>query len=128
MADYISVVVVHIDGKHGCKIFGCVKRDRDYDQNKSRPAMRMMAEVRKSAELYNKVFDALVSRPEIAVNMEIHLDINEMAKHGSSCVVDEAIGYVRGVCGITPQIKPDAFSASYAADRYKEIVGMKVAH
>ena len=124
-ASYISVVVVHVDGKHGCRIFGCVVDEKDYDQNKHRPAMRMMSEVRKSCELYNKVFDAMVARPEIALNMEIHLDINHLEEHGSSCVVNEAIGYVKGVCGIEPQIKPDAFSASYAADRYKEIVGLK---
>ena len=31
-ADYTSVIVVHVDGKHGCKLFGEVVRERDYDQ------------------------------------------------------------------------------------------------
>ena len=128
MADYISVVVVHIDGRRGCKIFGCVKREQIFDQNKKRPAMRMMTEVRHSAELYLKVFDALIDRAEIAENIEIHLDINDKIEHGSSCVVDQAIGYIKGVCGVEPQIKPDAFSASYAADRWKEIVHISNAH
>ena len=32
-ADYASVVVVHIGGRHGCRVFGQVDRERDYDQN-----------------------------------------------------------------------------------------------
>ena len=28
-ADYIVAVVVHIDGRHGCKIFGAVQRERE---------------------------------------------------------------------------------------------------
>ncbi len=28
-ADYTLCVVIHIDGKHGCKIFGEVHRERD---------------------------------------------------------------------------------------------------
>ena len=30
-ADYTVAIVVHIDGKHGCKIFGYHVRERDYD-------------------------------------------------------------------------------------------------
>lgn len=127
VADYISVVVVHIDGCRGGKIFGCVNREVDYDKNKHKPAMRMMTEVRKSCELYNKVFDALTVKPEIALNMEIHLDINRMKEHGSSVVIDEALGYVRGVCGIEAKAKPDAWSASYCADRFKEIMHLEKA-
>src|SRR3990167_7423561 len=126
MADYISVVVVHIDGKHGCKIFGCVKREKVIDTDQGRPIHRMMAETYKSAELYQKVYDALVKEnDERALSIEIHLDINSLEEHASSLVVDQAVGYIKGVCGIEPQIKPDAFSASYAADRWKEIAGLK---
>ena len=57
-ADYTAVIVVHIDGKHGCKIFG-------------------------------------------------------------ESVVQQAIGYIRGVCNVSPRVKPDAFAASCAADRYR---------
>ena len=30
-ADYTIAVVVHIDGRHGCKIFGEVQTERDFD-------------------------------------------------------------------------------------------------
>ena len=44
-ADYITAIVIHIDGKHGCKIFGGVERERDYDQKQNRPRYRLMNEV-----------------------------------------------------------------------------------
>ncbi len=31
-ADYVLAIVIHIDGKHGCKLFGEVYREKDYDQ------------------------------------------------------------------------------------------------
>ena len=31
-ADYILAIVVHIDGKHGCKLFGEVIREKDFDK------------------------------------------------------------------------------------------------
>ena len=36
-ADYIIAIVIHIDGKHGCKIFGEVTRERDYEKIKNKP-------------------------------------------------------------------------------------------
>ena len=53
--------------------------------------------------------------------MEIHLDINPDEQYGSSCVAQQAIGYIRGVCNVVPMIKPYAFAASGAADRIKEL-------
>jgi hypothetical protein len=41
---------------------------------------------------------------------------------GSSCVVGEAIGYIKGMCNVVPFVKPKAFAATYCADRLKEIV------
>jgi len=111
-ADYTVVVVVHIDGKHGCKVFGEFVSERDFDQKKSRPAMRLMTEVYKVSEMFQRLADVLVDR-----HVEVHLDINPNKNYGSSCVVDQAIGYVRGMCNVVPLVKPNAFAASYAADR-----------
>mgnify|MGYP003350749309 CR=1 FL=1 len=55
-------------------------------------------------------------------HVEVHLDINPDEMYGSSCVVNQAIGYVRGTCNLTPLVKPNAFAASYAADRLKEVL------
>jgi len=54
-------------------------------------------------------------------DVEVHLDINPDEMHGSSCVVQQAIGYIRGTCNVIPMVKPDAFAASYAADRLKSL-------
>jgi len=116
-ADYTLAIVVHIDGNHGCKIFGEVQRERDYDQRKDRPRMRLMNEVYKIAELYLKLADVLEDR-----YVEVHLDINPDEMYGSSCVLNEAIGYIKGMCNVIPMVKPNAFAASVAADRMKEIL------
>jgi len=115
-ADYILAVVVHVGGKHGCKIFGKIIRERDYDQQKNKPRMRLMNEVYKAAELY------LELQAELDVEIEVHLDINPNEKYNSSIVINEAVGYIKGMCNVVPLIKPNAFAASYAADRMKTLV------
>ena len=121
-ADYTLAVVVHINGNNGCKIFGEVQRERDYDQRKDRPRMRLMNEVYKIAEMYLKLHDVLEGR-----EVEVHLDINPNEMHGSSCVINEAVGYIRGMCNVVPMVKPNAFAASYAADRLKHAMHRQAA-
>lgn len=116
-ADYTLAIVVHINGNNGCKIFGEVQRERDYDQRRDRPRMRLMNEVYKIAELYQKLQEVLEDR-----EVEVHLDINPNEMHGSSCVINEATGYIRGMCNVIPMVKPNAFAASYCADRLKHIM------
>ena len=116
-ADYTLAVVVHIDGCHGCKIFGEVQRELDFDQKKSKPALRLMNEVYKVSDLFQSLVEVLEDR-----HVEVHLDINPDEKYGSSCVVQQAIGYIKGTCNVTPMVKPKAFAASYAADRLKEVL------
>lgn len=113
-AEYTTVVVVHINGKNGCRIFGEMDRERDYDQRSDRPSMRLMNEVYRVSELFQRLAPVLEDR-----EVEVHLDINPDEMHGSSCVVQQAIGYIRGTCNVIPMIKPNAFAASYAADRLR---------
>ena len=113
-ADYVLAIVVHINGNNGCKLFGEVQRERDYDQKNSQPRMRLMTEVYKVSELYLRLGEVLEGR-----NVEVHLDINPDDQYGSSCVISQAIGYIKGTCNITPSVKPNAFAASYAADRFR---------
>lgn len=115
-AEYTVAVVVHIDGRHGCKIFGEITRERDYDQRADRPSMRLMNEVYRVSEMFQKLAPALEDR-----EVEVHLDINPNELHGSSCVIQQAIGYIRGTCNVIPMVKPNAFAASYAADRLKSL-------
>lgn len=117
MADFTLAVVIHHEGCHGCKIFGEVQTEQDFDSKKGRPVVRLMTEVYKVAELYLKLSDVLADR-----EVEIHLDINPEEQHASNAVVQQAIGYIKGVCQMTPRIKPEAFAASVAADRLKEVL------
>lgn len=111
-AEYCSVVVIHYDGNHGCKIFGNIVSERDFDQKLNKPKLRLMSEVIKTAQLYLDLQESIGSR-----HVEIHLDINPNEKYNSSCVITEAVGYIKGMCNIVPFVKPKAFAASVAADR-----------
>ena len=113
-ADYVLAIVVHINGNNGCKIFGEVHRERVWDQKVSKPAMRLMTEVYKVSELYLKLAEVLEGR-----DVEVHLDINPDEMHGSSCVISQAIDYIKGTCNVIPFVKPHAFAASYTANRFK---------
>jgi predicted RNase H-related nuclease YkuK (DUF458 family) len=76
-----------------------------------------MTEVYKISEVYLKLHEILEDKI-----VEVHLDINPNEMHGSSCVVAQAIGYIRGVCNVIPMVKPQAFAASYAADRLNQVI------
>ncbi len=110
-ARYTVVLIVHINNCNGGKVFGYNMQERDYDQKFDKPRMRLMNEVYKVSEVYLELGDVLENH-----EVEVHLDINPDEKWGSSCVIREAAGYIRGVCGVEPKVKPDAFAASYAAD------------
>lgn len=114
-AHYTTVVVVHVDGSRGCKIFYEKSSEVDYDQKKNRPQMRMMNEVYKASEMF------LTLSPHIERDIEIHVDINPDECHGSSCAYSQALGYIQGVCGVKPKFKPDAWAASKGADRGKRL-------
>lgn len=116
-ADYTLAIVIHIDGCHGCKIFGEVQTEIDYDRKASRPSTRLMNEVYKVAELYQKIHEAIGDK-----EVQIHLDINPSEQHNSSIVIQQAVGYIKGVCNVIPMVKPKAFAASYAADRLKDLL------
>lgn len=110
-ADFYKVIVVHKDCAHGCKIFGEIVTEEDYTTNKKKPTHRLWNEVYKVSELYLKL--AELTDKEI----EVHLDLNPKKNYASNLIVDQAIGYIRGTCNVVPLIKPEAFAASYCADR-----------
>jgi predicted RNase H-related nuclease YkuK (DUF458 family) len=112
-ATYTTVVVIHVDNSKGCKVFCKTEIKRDYDKIAGKPAMRMMAEACCVVEAYNQLEEDLLD-----FDVEVHLDINPNPLYGSSCAYGSAKGYVAGVTGLPVKTKPEAFAASYAADRY----------
>lgn len=115
-ADYATVVVVHYDGNRGAKIFGEIVTERDYDQSRDKPRMRLMNEVMRAAQMYLDLAESIGDR-----KYEVHIDINPDFKHGSSCVINEAMGYIKGMTGVTPKVKPSAWAASIAADKFPSL-------
>lgn len=110
VARYAVVLVVHKNNSNGCKIFGYTREERDYDKF-NKPRTRLMNEVYMVAECYLEFAPILEGR-----HVEVHLDLNPDEYHESNRVAKQAVGYILGVTGITPMIKPEAFAASYAAD------------
>lgn len=118
-AKYAAVCVVHINSKHGCRVFKHRSTEPDYDAKKNRPSLRLMNEVIKSCELYVQL------APHIDdFDVEIHCDVNSDPRHGSNCVATQAAGYVLGVTGLREsqvKLKPDAWCASAGADHFANI-------
>ena len=98
------------------KVFGEIVTERDYDQSKDKPRMRLMNEVMKAAQMYLDLAESIGDR-----ECEVHIDINPNEKHGSSCVINEAVGYIKCMTGVTPRVKPSAWAASVCADRFPEL-------
>jgi len=110
-ARYATVAIIHMNGNKGCRIFHNISHESDYDLRKNRPKMRMMNEVAKVCMLYTELAPFIDE-----FDIEIHLDISTNPKYGSNCAAVEAAGYVLGVTGIEPKLKPESWAASFGAD------------
>lgn len=107
-----TVVVLHINGKNGCRVLGFNSVRTVVDAQYSKPFSRMLAEAYEVLEAYEHIKNCIDGR-----HFEIHLDINPNESHGSSVAVKAASGLIHGVTMIKPKLKPFAFAASCAADR-----------
>lgn len=110
-AKFATVCIIHKNGNNGCKVFSNTSYEVDYDLKANRPKMRMINEARKACEMYLQVAPLIDE-----FDIEIHLDVNTDPKYGSNCAAQEAAGYVLGMTGIVPKLKPEGFAASYGAD------------
>lgn len=110
-AKFATVCIIHKNGNNGCKVFSNTSYEVDYDLKANRPKMRMINEARKVCEMYLQVAPLIDE-----FDIEIHLDVNTDPKYGSNCAAQEAAGYVLGMTGIVPKLKPEGFAASYGAD------------
>ena len=119
-AEYAVVVVIHINGNNGGKIFAETSVERDYDNIFSKPFTRMLKEAEKVSELHNRLKDIFTD-----FEVSIHLDISTKKTCGSNVALEAAVGYVKAMTNVTPLTKPNAWSASYAADRAPEILSQR---
>lgn len=106
MAKYTVVIVIHMDSKHGCKIFHESQSIPDYGNLRQ----RLMHEVALATQTATEILDVVGER-----NLTIHLDLNQDPKHKSNIAVNEALGWCKGL-GLNAEVKPAAWAASTAAD------------
>ncbi len=109
VARFVTCVIVY--EKDNNKIFFEVSKEKDFDQNPAKPQLRMMQETQKITDIALKLIDIILDK-----DFEIHLDINKSALHGSNCALGQATGYVWGLLGVEPIVKPDSWAASCVAD------------
>ena len=108
---YATVVILHIDGNKGGRLFSFVEKEMDY-QGPKNPRLRLVNEAYKAADIANALLGGLGDR-----ELQIHLDLNTDPAHKSSIALKEACGLVLGMTGIQPKVKHEAWAASTAADR-----------
>lgn len=112
---FATVVCIHYNGNNGVKVFGEITYEKAIKEDDSKPINKMLAEVNKVIELYNRLEDVLIHRIN---DVEIHLDINPNENEGSYVAHGAAKGIVEGMVGIMPIFKPFAFASTCAADKF----------
>jgi len=114
---YVTALVVHYIGEdgvgNGAKVFTDIKIEDAIKENLARPFVRMMREVQLVTELYMNFEDILLER-----EVEIHIDVNPDKSAGSNVAYGAAKGMIKGMIGIDPICKPDAWCASTVSDKY----------
>jgi hypothetical protein len=95
----------------------CIERSfkmNVHKMNKEGVNERMMTEVSKSIEVAYEIAPLL---DKWGIKLEIHADINPDPRWESHKALSSAIGYILGM-GYDFKIKPEAWAASYAGDKY----------
>ena len=105
-ASYCVAIILHMDSKHGCRIFHATEKHADFGNLRQ----RLLKEVELAVNVTTEILDVVGDR-----YIEIHLDLNPDVKHKSSVVVKESLSWARSL-GIEAKIKPDGFAATHAAD------------
>ena len=106
---YVTTVILHKNQTQGCQIFKQYIVERDYGSLRQ----RLLKEVEFGIGIGYALADVIGTRP-----FEIHLDLNPNPEHKSSVCIKEANGYVLGMLGFKPKVKPEAFAASSVSDRW----------
>jgi len=113
VARYMISVIAHYDGKHGGRVFGGVSYHPIIDSNLGKPFNRLFKEAEMVVSTYEELYDVLHDK-----EVELHIDVNPEKGTGSNCVYGAATGYIKGMTGIDPIVKPEAWAASCVADHF----------
>lgn len=110
-ARYATVVILHKSSRNGAQLFHTTETLPDYGKKTESLMQRLTQEVTFAVEAVGEIKESLGDR-----HIEVHVDVNTDPKHASSIAANMATGYVLGVLGIKPVLKPDGFAATHAAD------------
>ncbi len=99
-------IIIHIESSKGGKMFVELSKAPRIKNMRQRLMMEVQIAVEASLNLIDDIGDR---------KFEVHLDVNTDARHQSSVICKEAIGYVSGQ-GFECKVKPDSFAATHAAD------------
>lgn len=103
---FVTVVVVHLEGSKGAKVFPFSERVPRINSTRWRLIQEAHYATYKALELKD-----LIGERELIV----HLDYHPSDAHRSNAVVKEAVGFVLGQ-GLEYELKPHAHAATSAAD------------
>lgn len=106
---FALTVGIHIDGKHGSKVFKTkFKINRRLGLRE-----KLWREVTSVLELASEIAPMVGKRP-----FEVHLDLNPKEKEASNVILKEAVAMVNAN-GYKAKVKGEgAFMATYASDHY----------
>lgn len=114
---FATVIAIHTFNEsgigQGAKVFGEINYENDIDGNAAKPFNRMISETTRVVELFKSLKKEIGNK-----YVELHVDINPNKEHGSSVAYNAAKGYIKGMTGIDAKFKPEAFCASFAADKF----------
>ena len=109
---YHVTVWIHRNSKNGAY---CVYKDfvtEPFYGNRSDINQRLLKEAELAAVVAAEIKQSVGNR-----TFQVHLDISSDDVNKSNQSYKAAEGYVYGIAGIKPNMKPDAPAASYACDR-----------
>lgn len=105
---FALTVGIHIDGKHGSKIF----RKRFKVNRRLGLREKLWQEVNSVLQLATEISTCVGKRP-----FEVHLDLNPKEKEASNVIIKEAKAMVEAN-GFKVKVKPEAFLSTYASDHF----------
>ena len=106
---FVTMIALISEGKGGKLIYTVSHEKRKITLNE-----KLLGEVQKSIEIAYMINPLL---DKYNIKMEIHVDINSDPKWASHKSMANALGYIVGM-GYDYRFKPNAFAASFNADRY----------
>lgn len=105
-----AICLIGKNSPHHCKFF--YNRYLEKDQSNKNLMVRLLNETMCSLKIAENI-KAINDKADI----EIHIDVNNSSKFLSNKYASSIIGYITG-SGYKYKIKPDAFAASWLADKY----------